>query len=385
MNTTERTEIEDDSEPLADVEVQDDEPDLEDEQDVYDIPPDYTIVSFGADYDVAGLVARLKSGEVTVPGFQRSYVWKYRQAARFIESLLIGLPVPGVFLWRDPAAQQFTVIDGQQRLRTLQFFKEGVFPPTAGKTVGKEFVMPERTSRYQRVHDRFQNRKYSTLDESDRRRLDNSIIHATIINQEKPPKDDTSMFYLFERLNTEGTPLQPQEIRVAIYQGKLIQLLFELNKNNAWRVVYGPVSPRMKDQELIARFFALFYVLEPYARPMKEFINRYISKNRHLDIQSAESLTTIFATTIEAVNSAIGRRAFRPVKALNAAAFDSVMIGIARRLQQQPSFNKKELGLAYTRLMARKDFSQLVSRATADADNVTKRLDIATTAFAEVG
>jgi hypothetical protein len=89
------------------------------------IPEPYDITSYGADYDVEGIVRRLRRGEIFMPSFQREYVWNQTEASRIIESLLLGLPVPGVFIATDLITRRFLVIDGQQRLKTLLFFYTG--------------------------------------------------------------------------------------------------------------------------------------------------------------------------------------------------------------------------------------------------------------------
>ncbi len=96
------------------------------------LPTAFSITSYGADYPVDGLVKRIEDGDIVIPlfrmqpeegqttvGFQREFVWKKSQADRFIESLLLGLPVPGIFLVKEPNGK-FLVLDGQQRLRTRQ-------------------------------------------------------------------------------------------------------------------------------------------------------------------------------------------------------------------------------------------------------------------------
>jgi Protein of unknown function DUF262 len=93
-------------------------------------PFKYSITAYGADYPVDGLVKRVESGDIFIPSFQRGYVWSLTRASRFVESLLLGLPVPGIFLSKDEPSQKLLVIDGQQRLRTLQFFYQGLFGPT---------------------------------------------------------------------------------------------------------------------------------------------------------------------------------------------------------------------------------------------------------------
>ena len=178
-------------------------------------PVEYAISSYGADYPVDGLVKRINSGSIYIPKFQRSYVWNIYRAARFIESLLLGLPVPAIFLYKETESNKLLVIDGQQRLRTLQYFYKGSFEPTE-----RTFKLPKG------VQQRFQGATYETLKADERLRLDDSIIHAIIVKQEDPSEDHSqgagpsSIYHIFERLNTGGVLLQPQEIRSCIFHGK---------------------------------------------------------------------------------------------------------------------------------------------------------------------
>jgi Protein of unknown function DUF262 len=365
-----------------------DEASLGDDQDVL---PRYSVSSFGVDFDVAGLVRRIDEGDIEIPGFQRQYVWTPRQAARFVESFLMGLPVPGVFLWRDPQSEKLVVVDGQQRLRTLQYFYSGLLR-------GKEFVLPVRTSPYQLVHPDFQGKSYKTLDSEDRRRLNNSVLHATVVQQDDPSNDETSVYYLFERINTSGTPLQPQEIRFAIYQGTLSRLLQSLNEDAVWRNAYGPVSARRKDSELILRFLAMLSLSDSapidgsilgsegvnYARPMKEFLNRFFVSHRQIEPSAATEMRNSFLGALGVVWQSAGKTAFRPSGAFNAAVFDSVMVGVARRLRVGPVSDNAGFETALQQLLSDPGYRDATSRATADVDTVAKRLRLATQAFADI-
>jgi uncharacterized protein with ParB-like and HNH nuclease domain len=144
----------------------------------------YDVTSFGADYDVDGLVKRMNKNEILVPPFQRGFVWNIKEASRFLESLLLGLPVPGIFLAKEPESNRFLVIDGQQRLKTLQFFYEGYFHPKPGEESRRVFKLVN-------VQKQYEGRTYTTLEAKDRLQLDNSIIHATILKQESPPGENT--------------------------------------------------------------------------------------------------------------------------------------------------------------------------------------------------
>lgn len=345
---------------------------IQEEQFEVATPFKYAITSYGADYPVDGLVKRMAAGDIFIPSFQRGYVWSLPQASRFIESLLLGLPVPGIFLSKDQHTQKLLVIDGQQRLTTLQYFYEGVFRPT-----GREFAL-------QGVQPKFEGATCRTLLDEDRRRLDDSILHATIVKQEEPSEDDSSIYYIFERLNTGGLVLQPQEIRAAIYHGPFNDLLKELNRNSAWRSIYGGESSRMRDQELILRFLALYFRGDKYARPMKAFLNTYMGANRDLHLQSPEPIRAAFLPTIELVAKAIGTRAFKPKRALNAAVFDAVMVGLARCINAVAPREHKMIAEQYARLLSNDHFSSVTETATTDEESVRRRLELATDAFATI-
>jgi len=334
------------------------------------IPFRYSITSYGADYPVDGLVHRMREGDIYVPDFQRSYVWKPRQASRFIESLLLGLPVPGIFLAKEDKSQKLLVIDGQQRLRTLQYFYSGVFPDTK-----KPFVLVG-------VQDQFLDRSYSSLPDHDKRRINDAIIHATIVRQDEPSDDESSIYHIFERLNTGGISLEPQEIRSCIYHGPLIDLLKRLNENQSWRTVFGPTSKTGKDQELILRYLAMADAGDTYQRPMKEFLNRFAASNRHPTPQAVKRFEDGFVGTIELICKALGRRAFRPATTLNAAVFDAVMVGLSKRLGRGNPPAPQMVRRRYESLLKNKEFTGAVVTGTADEERVKRRLRLATQVFA---
>ncbi|MBI5604277.1 MAG: DUF262 domain-containing protein [Deltaproteobacteria bacterium] len=334
------------------------------------MPFRYAILSYGADYPVDSLVHRLEREVIFVPEFQRKYVWSLKQASRFIESLLLGLPVPGVFFAKEADTGKLLIIDGQQRLRTLQYFYDGLF-------MGKEFALKDVQVRYEGL-------SFKKLGIEDQLRLNDSVIHATIIKQEEPSDDQSSVYHIFERLNTGGTLLQPQEIRACIFHGPFAELLKEFNDCPDWRTIYGPPSKRLKDQELILRFLALFFDKKKYSRPMKEFLNTFMGSNKMLQKVSRKSLTEAFLPTVRLIAATLSQRAFRPERALNAAVLDSVMVGIARRLQRSSIKDEKKIIPVYESLLGAKEYMSAVRAGTSDEPNVTLRIDKAVKAFAEL-
>lgn len=330
----------------------------------------YTISGYGADFDVEGLVRRLDRGDVEIPEFQRTYVWNQKRASRFVESLLMGLPVPGVFLYRDKGSQTLRVIDGQQRLLSLKAYYSGTFPGS------------DREFRLTGLDSRFEGYAYQDLPAQDRRRLNDSIIHASIIQQEAPDDDGTSQFTLFERLNTTSTPLSPQEIRAAIYRGSFNNFITALNENASWRALFGNKSARKRDEELILRFLALFFSLDQYQPPMKSFLNQFMSKHRKMEQIDESTMRKVFEATAGVILEKLGEKAFKPRRALNAAVQDSLMIAIARRLEQGAI--NADITEEYKSLMRNGEFRDLVYSQTSHLENVHRRIHLATESFASV-
>jgi hypothetical protein len=364
------------SEPDDDIAIQDVDPETE------VVSTSYEITSYGADYDVDGLVRRMRKGDIVVPSFdpefvgtgevrafQRSFVWRQTQMSRFVESLLLGLPVPGIFLVRD-RDNRLLVLDGQQRLRTLDMFYSG--------TIG------ERKFRLTNVQEPWSGLTYEQLEPEDRRRLDDSIIHATVLRQETAAGSQNAIYSIYERLNTGGSPLQPQEIRIALFAGRFLNGLTALNADEHWRNLYGPISPRYRDHELILRVLALHGSGDEYVRPLKTFLNDYLARNQDQDVGPDSDLGSLFLRAIEFINGALGKPAFRPERAVNAAYVDSVTVGVMQRMLTNPSPEAKKFVAAFKRLTKMQEFRLATLYNTSSEEAVEARLRLARETFAEI-
>ncbi len=339
----------------ADQPIEDIEEELDDEDVVYQIN------TFGADYTVDGLVKRFDKGNIFIPEFQRNYVWTWRQASKFVESILLGLPIPSVFLYREEHSQKHLIVDGLQRLSTLHAFHKG------------RFSHNDRIFRLKDVKSRFEGLTIDDLEEEDHRRFEDAVIHAMIIQQMAPDDNNSSVFHIFDRLNSNGTPLQPQEIRAAIYNGPFQALLGKLNEHGKWREIFGSIHRRAKDQELILRFLALANHRSKYEKPMKVFLNNFMGEYRLLEEVKEASLTQQFVQTINRAHEALGGRAFRPQRAMNVAVFDATMVAIL----ENPEADCKNIESAYGSLVANVEFMRMCSDATSDESNVHGRIDMA--------
>ena len=339
----------------------------DEEEDVVTTSNLFSISSFGVDYPVETLVSRMKSGLFYIPDFQRQFVWSQNQASRFIESLLLGLPVPGIFLFKESDTGKHLVIDGQQRLKSLQFYFGGLFN-------GKEF-------RLRGLDSDWNGQTFATLGDDDQARLADAVIHATVFKQDLPKDDMNSVYEVFERINTGGMKLSPQEIRSCICHGNFNDFIHRLNDNTAWRTIYGPKSKRLKDVETILRFLAFYETGDDYSEPMKHFLNGYMEKKRNQPDRALKPLANVFSATMEFVVASLGNRAFRPERALNVAVLDSVATSIAHMLQGNRPMGEEAARGAYTELLRNNEFMSGYSQATADPENVRRRFREAKAAF----
>lgn len=327
----------------------------------------YDITSYGADLDVTGLVRRLRKGDIFVPEFQRDYVWSQVEASKLVESLLLGLPIPGIFLAKEGNSNKLLVIDGQQRLKSLQFFYEGYFNPKEGQRTRRIFKLLK-------VQSRFDGKTYEELEENDKLKLDDSIIHATIIKQESPAEDNTAVYHVFERLNSGGKKLSPQEIRSAVYYGALNNLVSRLNMNEDWREIFGPISPRLKDEELILRFLAVLYDSENYSKPMNEFLNRFNMKYRNPSQEFLDGCESAFTSAVAFLRSCVGRAAFRPEGVFNVSVFESITVATARLLGEG-EVDCERFKENHGKLIADDNYRTQVAKATSDESVFQARQD----------
>ncbi|MQP77205.1 DUF262 domain-containing protein [Stenotrophomonas sp. MYb238] len=149
----------------------------------------YQISFFPADFTLSGYHEKKKNGQLIIPPFQRNYVWDVVKASRLIESFLLGLPVPGVFLYKEKKTNRLQVIDGQQRITSAIRFFESRFD--------------DRVFRLKGVQPRWDGKTFDELDEVDRFQLHDTVLRATVV-QQLDPEDDSSIYHVFERLNTGG-------------------------------------------------------------------------------------------------------------------------------------------------------------------------------------
>lgn len=326
---------------------------------------EYDIASYPSDLTLSVIHEMWKAHDISIPDFQREFVWTIRQSSLLIDSFLSGLPVPQIFFYIDEENKNL-VIDGQQRILSVVFFFEGYF--------GFESLQGRRqVFRLTGLDDRspYHNKRYEDLDESDKRKLRSAVLRAVNIRQLSPKEDSTSVYHIFERLNTGGTPLRPQEIRNCVFRGKFANLLKELNRDKNWRAILGrpQYDKHQRDIELILRVFSLAGNWGKYEKPMKEFLNVNMRRNQKATSRRVNTFMRVFPRAAALVAEKLGPKPFHVRGPLNTSVLDSVMTIVVENFDKlSKNFDKR-----YEKLMTDKGFHSVTYLGTSDAAVLQQR------------
>lgn len=286
------------------------------------------------------------------PSFQRRYVWNNRLASKFIESILLSVPIPPCYLSQNEDFE-LDVIDGQQRIYSIYRFIDNQF-----KLTGLE-VLKELNAFY-----------FHNLPKLLQRKLYTYTLRCVIITNESNPE---IKFDVFERLNSNTMPLNAQELRNCIYRGPLIDLLGELAGQEKWLNILNRKTPdkRMRGEELILRFFC-FHIegIDSYRTPQKHWLNAFAKKARKFDKSQVDQLRETWITTIDkclilfSPSECFRRLPLTDKKStINRALMDLIMDS-ASRLSFETIENKKEVfRKKLIALLNNEKFDDLISRA----------------------
>jgi uncharacterized protein with ParB-like and HNH nuclease domain len=328
------------------------------------------IVSYNIANTVEVLKLKIDNEEINLkPEFQRDFVWDINRASLFIDSLLTGLPIPSIFLGKDKEDESYIVIDGQQRLKSAYYFITGSFISNEKETIFTLKGLKDRE---------WNGKTFAELDAKHKRRINNAVLNTTII--EDINFRPRVVHDLFHRLNTGGVPLTDQEIRNCVYTGVFNKQLIELNAYPKWRILIGKQFPerRLRDVELVLRFFALFHGIAVYKESMREFLSTFQSENKD-NQQFLAYNKELFEKTVDTVLSEIGPNAFKLVSTINKSVCDSIMVSIAQIIHSgKPLQNLKQ---KHQEVILDENYRRFVTYATSSEANVTGRIDIARNYF----
>jgi hypothetical protein len=343
--------------------------DLETEIEIDEAPfVEFDISVSPSDPSLELLVNQLERGDVIIPFYQRNFVWKIEQASKLIESFLMGLPVPQIFLYVNDQ-DQLEVIDGQQRLMSIKYFMEGFYGDEDARGRRQTFKLKGLSERSE-----YNGKLFAELSPRDQRKFRNSTLRAINIKQLKPSQRNDSVFHIFERLNTGGTRLKPQEIRNAVYRGPVVERLKALNSLAEWQLRLGmrQVDKSQKDVELVLRLFSLFRDWQNYEKPMLGYLNNSMNENRQFDSVKAGDFEVEFPLAVIKVVDAV-RSPFRPRGVINSAVLESVIVV----LMECPEITREELADRYVNLLSDSNFKSMIRGSTTDTAVLRSRIETA--------
>ncbi|MDE2716967.1 MAG: DUF262 domain-containing protein [Chloroflexota bacterium] len=359
---------------------------------------EYDITSTPNDFNVITLYNYIDAGFVKIPGFQRHFVWSLPMASRLIESLILGLPVPQLFFYEE-SNNRFLVIDGQQRLMTIYYFIRGRFPRKdqvvtlrqifedeghipdsvfADDTLFRDFRLwlPDQVPGRE---NKFHRRTYDDLEDY-KMSFDLRPVRTIVVRQNKPSNDNTSVFEIFNRLNTGGMNLRPQEIRASLYHSDFYDALAELNLNSQWRLLLTKPQPdrHMKDVELLVRALAMLVEGDKYAPSMIRFLNSFSKQCQLKTTAETMYLKDLFESFLEKASALPDGVFVNPMNnRFNIALLEAVFAAACGKAYREGRLLRRDCeldGSGVMTLASDAEFREASQKATTDSSNVATRL-----------
>jgi hypothetical protein len=357
---------------------------------------DYQITATPNDFNVKTICDFIESGVVKIPSFQRNYVWDIERASKLIESLLIGLPIPQIFLYEE-ARNSFLVIDGQQRMMSIFYFFKSRFPRKEKrleirKIFAEERKIPQKIfdddayfSKFNLVlpqgtpstFSRFHGKNYSTLDDY-QSSFNLSTIRNVVIKQTSPKEDDeSSVFEIFNRLNTGGVNLTAQEIRASLYASDFMAMLDQITFTKEWLHVAGKKQPdiNLKDSEVLLRAFSMLVDGGRYREPMGSFLNSFAKKAKTFsekEVGFAHELIMAFLKKVHPLPRSIFSVTART--RFNIAFFEATFRALCESAYHEKTTDIPDVGKdQFATLRTDEDFVRATRFSTGQLSNVKTR------------
>lgn len=293
------------------------------EEEILEIPKAVRKITTQAyDKSVSDLVRMIEEKDINLnPEYQRNYIWDNKRASMLIESIILNVPIPVIYVSQEED-DSWTVIDGLQRLNSLYRFFERDF-----KLTGLEILSDLNKS------------DAKTLNPKALRMLKNGLLRIIVISNDS---NEEIKYDVFMRLNRGSVKLTEQELRNCLYRGKFNEMLKKLANNASLLKLLNLKEPhsRMMDCELILRYITLSQSwnadtsdMVNYAGRMKNFLNKYMKEHQNPTTAQIDEYIADFESTVDKVITIFGDKAFRRRNSideyetsLNRSIMDSLMI-----------------------------------------------------------
>ena len=331
------------------------------------------------DPEVISLYNKHKKGHLILqPDFQRQYVWDSTKASKLIESAILQIPLPIVYLSEEKDGKEY-VIDGQQRLTSFFAFIDGLFPD------GRQFKLIGLN-----VHAELNGKKFNELTDDLQNKINSYGVHTITFLKNS---SENLKFEIFERLNTGSVQLNDQELRNCLYRGNFNIALKEMASDPDFMYICGLKIPdkRMKDVELVLRFSAFYHkTYLKYKAPIRNFLNIEAQENRVISDKELLELKSAFKNACQIIRSLLDKNAFKrfykgkdghingfwePNK-FNTSLYDILMYSFANEDKNRVYQNLDSIKEALIYLMTEdQEFVDSIELSTSSVLAVTTRFD----------
>ena len=269
------------------------------------------------DLTMANILEMFNDGDlIPQPDYQRDYVMDRKQASKLIESILLQIPIPTVYLCEESDGT-LSVIDGQQRITSIVDYLQNKF----------ELRGLEELSQYNK-------KVFKDLDKPEQRTIKQATLNSIVIKKES----QELKYEIFARLNQGSTKLKPQELRNCVYRGSfnnMLESIVKYNSNNLQKL-FLEENKRKQYQEYILRFFALRN-FSTYSSSIKKTLNDYMGKHQNDNEDEIANAKKLFNSTFDIVKQVFGETAFcaydrenkKIMKTFSGSVYDSIIVAMS--------------------------------------------------------
>jgi uncharacterized protein with ParB-like and HNH nuclease domain len=294
-------------------------------------------------------------GDIYIPDYQREYVWSNKRRSKFIESIILGIPIPYIFF--ADVDGRYEIVDGSQRIRTLHSFlyNELQLQDLEKLTTLNGFY-------------------FEDLSISRQRRIKNKSLKMIALSEKTDPE---ARFDLFERINTGSDELKPIEIRKGAYSGRFYNFITKCAENQLFKKLC-PISEnrtlRAEPQEMVLRFFAYSEDLKNYKSKVREFLDDYFeNKNKNFNNKIESTMKRDFNQMLKFVetNFPNGFAKTKDAKSTPRVRFEAISVGVYLALKENPNLEKVNIDW-----LESDEFKKYTrSDAANNKSNLTRRID----------
>lgn len=331
--------------------------------------------------NLGSLIEQLENDEIDLqPDFQRAAdVWDNVKKSRLIESILLGLPLPSFYFSEDPRSQKLSIIDGLQRICAIRDFILKKDEPL--KLEGLQFLK------------NFEGMTYSQLARPEVKRIKSLKITMNTLRKGTPLD---VKYIIFQRVNTAGEPLTPQEMRHALNQGPAAEFIKELANMESFKKAtnYSVKSKRMQDRDFVNRFIAFFIGYQDYMGDLDMFLNDKMGELNKMTPTQRDGIRDSFDKAMKCCYQIFKNDTFRKRysvtdkrKPISKSVYDTLSVNIAWLSDEEQLMLLKKAEVFKTgmiRLFNDERFNFSISTGTGQKYNVDLRFTMVKSLIKEI-